>query len=85
MFTQYRDCRSANNVNGICVDMGGIVPLVGIKQPKEIFSSKENMRIMKSLWTCPKDKMDVVLDEYKKAGTLSNELLTILEQIVKAT
>ena len=73
-----------NGVNGICIDMGGIIPLTGMKQGKEIFSSKENMRIMKSLLSCPKDKRELVLEEYKKAGTLSNELLTQLEQIVKA-
>ena len=86
LFVQHQDfeLNPGNGVNGICIDMGGIIPLTGMKQGKEIFSSKENMRIMKSLLSCPKDKREIALEEYRKAGTLSNEVLTQLEQIVKA-
>ena len=86
LLVQHEDFVSnpGNGVNGICIDMGGIVPLSGLNQSKEIFSSKENMRIFKSLLSCPKEKREIALEEYKKAGSLSVEVLTQFEQILKA-
>ena len=34
--------------------------------------------------SCPKEKREIALEEYKKAGSLSVEVLTQFEQILKA-
>ena len=85
LFLQHEDFEfnPGNGVNGICIDMGGIVPLNDTKQGKDILSSKENMRVLKSLLGCPKERREIAFEEYKKAGSLSNEVLTVLEQVIK--
>lgn len=71
-----------NAINGIYVDMGGIIPLLDTKQVKEIFSSKKNMRLIKSLLSSPKDKRGEILEKYKKAGMLPEEVLSQLEKYI---
>lgn len=69
-----------NGINGICIDMGGIMPIT--KRGKELFTIKENMRILKSILSCPEHKRKIALEELKKAGVISDDVLTQIEQIL---
>ncbi len=71
-----------NGINGICIDMGGIVSLLGEQKGQEIFSSKNNMHIIKSFFRSPKNKREALLNEYRKNGTFSEKLLSELEKLI---
>ena len=71
---------TGNGINGICIDMGGIMPITELG--KEIFTVKENMRILKSILSSPEDKRKIALEEYKKSGILSKEVISQIEQIL---
>ena len=41
------------------------------------------MHIIKSFFSSPKDKREALLNEYRKNGTFSEELLKELEKLIK--
>ena len=71
---------TGNGVNGICIDMGGIMPIT--ERGKELFTIKENMRILKFILSCPDDKRKIALEELKNTGVVSDDVLTQIEQIL---
>lgn len=82
LFVDHTDFENntGNGVNGICIDMGGIMPIT--ERGQEIFTVKENMRILKSILSYPEDKRKIALEEYKKSGILSKEVISQIEQIL---
>ncbi|MCQ2739876.1 MAG: hypothetical protein MJ237_06580 [bacterium] len=83
LFLQHRDLEvnPDNSINNICIDMGDIVPLLETKEGYEFLSNKQNIRILKSLLSKPKDIRDKILEEYKKSEIWPKRVLTKIEQI----